>query len=402
MKKDILFLCQFFYPEYNSSATLPFDTAEYLANNGFSVDAMCGYPKEYTQEKEVPLRECVHGINIHRLHYIQSSRGGKIGRLINYLSFTASVLSHTAIFRHYKMVIVYSNPPVLPIAPILANAIFGTKFIFVAYDIYPEVAYASHSLIPGGTIDKMMKSINKRLYKRASKIVVLTEEMKQFVLQHRSELDEARVIVIPNWAHEGISPVSKEIYHNFGYAEGDFIVSYFGNLGICQDVETLLNAIKLLKNDEQIHFLIAGHGSKLPQFREATKGFSNVKIMDYLLGEEFEQALAISSCGIVSLEKGLKGTCAPSKYYSYLQSGCPVIAITEEGSYLASDVEENGIGCSVRIGDSKELKKIIQNLCFDKSKRMSMAQNAFSVYADKYEKTIAMNSYREIAMSILD
>jgi hypothetical protein len=50
-KKDILFLCQFFYPEYNSSATLPFDTAKYLANNGFTVDALCGYPKEYNASR---------------------------------------------------------------------------------------------------------------------------------------------------------------------------------------------------------------------------------------------------------------------------------------------------------------------------------------------------------------
>lgn len=50
-KKDILFLCQFFYPEHNSSATLPFDTAVYLAEHGLQVDALCGYPKEYTAEK---------------------------------------------------------------------------------------------------------------------------------------------------------------------------------------------------------------------------------------------------------------------------------------------------------------------------------------------------------------
>ena len=30
MKKDILFLCQFFYPEYISSAKLPFDLANAL------------------------------------------------------------------------------------------------------------------------------------------------------------------------------------------------------------------------------------------------------------------------------------------------------------------------------------------------------------------------------------
>lgn len=36
-KKDIVFLCQFFYPEYISSAQLPFDTAAALAKEGFSV-----------------------------------------------------------------------------------------------------------------------------------------------------------------------------------------------------------------------------------------------------------------------------------------------------------------------------------------------------------------------------
>ena len=40
MKKDILFLCQFFYPEYISSAVLPFDTAKALHQAGFSVEVL--------------------------------------------------------------------------------------------------------------------------------------------------------------------------------------------------------------------------------------------------------------------------------------------------------------------------------------------------------------------------
>ena len=83
MKRDILFLCQFFYPEYNSSATLPFDTASYLAQNGYSVGALCGYPREYNTSGEVPVREMKDGVSIHRLHYMQLSRHSKIGRLIN-------------------------------------------------------------------------------------------------------------------------------------------------------------------------------------------------------------------------------------------------------------------------------------------------------------------------------
>ena len=64
MKKDVLFLCQFFYPEYVSSATLPYDTAVALKNAGLSVDALCGYPKEYAREADLPTKETVEGIGI--------------------------------------------------------------------------------------------------------------------------------------------------------------------------------------------------------------------------------------------------------------------------------------------------------------------------------------------------
>ena len=176
MKKDILFLCQFFYPEHNSSATLPFDTAQYLANHGFSVDALCGYPKEYSDGQSVPLREVKGGVGIQRLRYIQLGRVSTLGRLINYFSFTASALLHIRKLRKYKTVIVYSNPPILPFVPVLANVLFRTRIVFVAYDIYPEIAYASNSLRPGCLIDRAMKWLNHKLYKRVSRAVALTDE----------------------------------------------------------------------------------------------------------------------------------------------------------------------------------------------------------------------------------
>ena len=54
MKKNVLLLCQYFYPEYISSATLPYDTAEALVKAGFSVGALCGYPREYNKSGQVP------------------------------------------------------------------------------------------------------------------------------------------------------------------------------------------------------------------------------------------------------------------------------------------------------------------------------------------------------------
>ena len=73
-KKDIVFLCQFFHPEYISSAQLPFDTAKALQRAGFSVDVICGYPKEYYTGSPVAKEEILEGIGIHRLRYLQPDR----------------------------------------------------------------------------------------------------------------------------------------------------------------------------------------------------------------------------------------------------------------------------------------------------------------------------------------
>lgn len=401
-KTKILFLCQFSYPEYNSSATLPFDTAKYLADKGYAADIICGYPKEYATAQHVPYHEIVEGVQLHRLPYLQLKRTKTIGRLINYFSFTASAFLQLLKMYKYDVIICYSNPPVLPVVALMASKMFGTKLIFVSYDVYPEVAYASKALSPGCAIDIAMWKINHQLYSKASKVVVLTDEMRQFILQNRTEIDPSRVCVIPNWAHEGCQSITKKAYENFGYYEGQFVVSYFGNLGICQETETMLTAIRILKDDAKIQFLIAGHGTKLPEVKDATKGCPNVKIVDFLVGEDFEQALAISSCSIVSLEKGLIGTCAPSKYYSYLQAGCPVLSITEENSYLALEVEKEKIGYAIRIGDGAELVTAIRTLYSDSEKRKMMSQKAKVLYEERYAKHIAMQKYEKMISQILD
>ncbi len=395
MGKDILFLCQFFYPEYNSSATLPFDTAKYLASRGLSVDALVGYPKEYSANIKVPLTENVDGVNIRRIKYIQLSRAGRVGRLINYFSFTFHAWRKTSYLKNYKTVIVYSNPPVLPLVPIRAKKKYGTKFVFVSYDVYPEVAYASGSLKPGSLISKVMNSINKKLYKSVDCVVALSDEMKAFLLEKRADLDQNRVVTIPNWAHESIIELDHEAYERFGYKDGQFVVSYFGNLGTCQDVETMMSTAERLKDDERIRFLIVGHGNKLQSVKDRIeeKDLKNVQLLSFLTGKEFQQAVAISSCCIVSLEKGLMGTCAPSKYYSYLQGGQPVLAVVEKESYIAKEVVTKRLGYTCEVGDVDGLSGAIIKLLESPEDRIGMRKRAKETYMTNYAYEVSMAKY---------
>lgn len=395
MKKDILFLCQFFYPEYNSSATLPFDTAKYLAEHGFSVGALCGYPKEYNNDGNVPMKEIKDGVDIQRINYIQLKRGSKIGRLINYFSFTFKAMLHIGKLKNYKSVIVYSNPPILPLVAVMANVLFKTKIVFVSYDVYPEVAYASKTLNPGSLISKVMNKLNHQLFKRVAKVISLTDEMKDFLLENRKELTEDKVVTIPNWAHEKLIVPNKEAYDRFGYNENQFIVSYFGNMGTCQDMETLMEAVEKLRNDENIKFLFVGHGNKVDSIREKIRKdqLKNIQLLDFLTGKDFEQAVAISSCCVVSLEKGLKGTCAPSKYYSYLQGGKPILGIVEEGSYLEEEITKEKLGYVTYNQNSDLLVKHIKHMANNKSECLEIGKRVTQVYENNYDIEICLNKY---------
>lgn len=299
-KKDILLLCQYFYPEYISSATLPYDTAKALIQEGFSVGVLCGYPKEYSDGKNVILKENHDGIEIKRLKYLQMKRSNFCGRLINYFSFTASVLTKFLSIRNYKSIIVYSTPPILPIVAVLASKWFRTKMIFVSYDIYPELAIKTNTISEHGVISKTMKIINRSLYKNVTKVVVLSYDMKEFLIKHRNQLNENQVVVIPNWYEDRPIKNIESSYRNILFekikANEKLVISYFGNMGTAQDLNTLIDAMKIMKNDTDISFVFAGHGNKLPLLKDTVQKeeLKNVYIYDFLRGQDFQDALNIS------------------------------------------------------------------------------------------------------------
>jgi len=403
MKKtrDILFLCQFFHPEYISSAQLPYDTVRALHAAGFTVDALCGYPHEYLDGKDIPVREEIDGVHIHRLKYIQTGRAGFLGRLINYFSFTFMVLLHLHEIARYRAVVVYSNPPILPWIASWAKMLFGTKLVFVSYDLYPEVATVTSTLREGNIICRLMNHINKCVFRRADSVVALSSEMKTFILNHRPVSPE-RVTVIPNWYRD--KGQRREISEDNRFREtvaGRFVVSYFGNMGTMQDMDTILGAIRLLQNDPQVYFLFAGHGNKMEKLKEivAEEALTNITIHDFLHGQDFEDALAVSDCALVSLEKGATGLCVPSKTYSYMMQGIPLLAIMDECD-IVRDIEK-GAGAWVRNGEPEALARVIVQLRESPELQKNMRQTCRRIYLENYTTELCTNKYVTLFRQLL-
>lgn len=404
-KEDVVFLCQFFYPEFITSAKLPYEIAEHFVSRGYSVGALCGYPKEYSHDHHCPHKETVNQIKIKRIRYIHTKRNKMIGRAINIFSFTLSSFLNLRTLRRYKCVFVLSDPPVLPVVALVAKRLFKIKVVFVAYDIFPEIAHATNSINHRSFFAKFMRNLNKRLHMNVSGIIALTDEMKHFLVNHRGNINPERISVIPNWATDPFKPVkTPAAYRRFGYYEGQFIVSYFGNMGVCQDIETLMAAAIALKYDNRIRFLFAGHGAKREFVANQIKDndLRNVQISEYLDGEDYDMALSISSCCVVSLQKGLIGTCAPSKYYSYLQAGRPILSIGENESYLGQEVMRESIGRTAESYDVASVVREIRYLLEHEEEREQMAKNAHNLYLREYDRPVSLKKYGDVLETVLN
>lgn len=372
-----------------------------MAQEGYDVGVITGYPKEYSKLEKVKKNENINSINIKRLNYLQLKRSNFIGRLINYFSFTTSVLLNFRILKDYKVVMVFSNPPILPIVGVLAKKVFKSKFIFVSYDVYPEIAIKTNTLEKSSIISKLMNVINKLVFKNVNKVITLSEEMSGVLSNNRSQIYPRNIVAIPNWDTSKDIGIQSQSKKKFKHLEDRTVLSYFGNLGIAQDEDVIFKTINVLKNDDNYHFIFAGHGKKIEILKEFVKenGIENIDIYGFLQGQDFEEALAVTDYSLVSLKEGLHGLAVPSKTYTLLRAGIPVFAAMDKDSDIVKSLLKYNAGFHL---DRNNYNLVIEKLkAITKQENNQMKVNALKLYNAEYQRNLSTAKYIKVLNELL-
>jgi glycosyltransferase involved in cell wall biosynthesis len=300
--------------------------------------------------------------------------------------------------RKYNYIYVYSNPPLLPYIAYLANKLYGVKIIYILYDIYPEMALYTNTINEKSLIYKVMLYINKKVYERLTALVVISEDMKSFILNNR-DIQALKVHVIENWYHK--IDIENNLANNaidkFEKLKKDdrFKLAYTGNLGVAQDSDLIIEFIRRNQNSDKISFIISGHGSKMEDLKHLNNylSFDNLYLFDYLHEKEFEKLLVLSDAFLLSLKKELSGLAAPSKIYTYLSAGKPIVAIIDNNSYLAKFITNENIGLIGDINNHSGLINQIINLKNNYLKYTEICKNAIELFNKFYETNIATDKY---------
>ncbi|MGH7902449.1 MAG: glycosyltransferase family 4 protein [Thermodesulfobacteriota bacterium] len=405
-KPKVDILTQYFYPDVATTGQLLTELAVDLVKQGSKVGVITGFPSYSGKKVTVADREDFKGIQIRRIQSTKFNKNTKLGRILNSLSFFISTLFFTFFCSDGKAtLLIVSNPPFLPLVGLFYKFLRRQKFIFLVHDVYPDIAIRLGYLKEFGIISTLWHFMNRWVYKKADKVIVLGDYMKETLLaKWCDELKSNKIVVIHNWTDEEfIKPLDKsenEFAKKHDLTE-KIVIQYSGNLGLFQDLETLIYAAEGLRR-KNMFFLFIGDGGKKNKLERMVKDMQleNVMFLPYQPLEVVPYSLTCSDISIVTLERGAEGLGVPSKTYSILASGRPILALVEERCEVAEIISSYNCGFRVDPGDVEGVVRVLTLLYYNQQLIKELGEKARLCFEQNFTRSIITKQYFDLFLSL--
>jgi colanic acid biosynthesis glycosyl transferase WcaI len=264
----------------------------------------------------------------------------------------------------------------------LAARRWRVPFVFNIQDVFPDVA-VELGAISNPQVIRLASWLERWSYRRSDAVTVLSDDLRDnLVAKIRGTVPDAydRIRVIPNFVDTArIAPADPEAgtYRGEHGLTGKRVVMYAGNVGFSQSLDLVLAAARTLAGRPEtadVVFVINGGGSARPQLEEEAKGLDNVVFVDFQPKERLPEVLAAADIHVVPLRRGLARSSVPSKTYSILAAGRPVVASVDEGTEVARVVEGAGAGLAVPPDDPDAFAAALATLLADPERAQAMGR----------------------------
>ncbi len=366
----ILMLSTYFRPESATNAILMTLLGEELTRQGHEVVVITGMP-HYDQNRIWPAyrgklwtREQIGSMRVHRVYlYVPSKKTSFWGRLLNYLSFNLTSGIAGLLIGRFDAILAPSPPLTNGITAWALSRIKGVPFIYNVQDIYPDVAVRL-GVLKNRTAIRFFEWMERFVYRKAAAVSVISDCFKANLL--RKGVPEQKVEVIPNFIDESfVRPLPRQnAFRTEHGLEDKFVALFAGNVGLSQGLETLLEAALCLQNLPDLRILIVGDGASKEALvnRAKTMGLHNVIFLPLQPYERVPELYSAADVGLIPLRKGLTEDSVPSKLFTIMGVGRPVIAGVDPESDTHRVIQRAGCGLCIPPEDAKALASALQAL----------------------------------------
>lgn len=391
----VVLVSEFFYPYKTSTQKILTELAEDFVEYGLEVDVLTTKNAYREEKQDLRKYEIYRGINIKRVFSTEGNRDSKIGRLLNYITFTTSVFFNLLFKKNYDKILFVSNPPLVPFIGYLIKKLRGKNYIYLVHDIYPDVAEKLGVIKKGSIISKVMNYMNKKIYTNAERIIALGKDMKSVIVD--KGVDEEKIEIVTNWADSRVNyekEVDKNFYKKYRL-ENKFNILYTGNISKVHAIDTIVEVAKILKNEEDIMFTFVGDGNRkqdLIKLKEM-EDLRNIQLENYMFGEEYNNLLNCANLFITTLQQGIEGLGVPSKTYTYMSVAKPLIAIMSENSEIGSMVNQYNLGKQFNNKEYHKIAEFILELKNSNELYNEISKNVRNKFLNEYERKKVTNKF---------
>jgi colanic acid biosynthesis glycosyl transferase WcaI len=359
----ILLLNEYYPPDTSATAKMAAQVAEALAQR-HQVTVVAGRPS-YDPDARYPYALLRRGtgnkVTVECVGSTAYPRHQMLRRVANYLSYLALAMPRALALRP-DIILAMTDPPVAGIAGAFIARLAGRPFVYNIRDLYPDMAVGGDIVRAGKWVTRW-ESLHRWALKQAARVIVLGDDMRERILAKGVAAE--RVVVVRDGTAAAPSPgrmpersdaIVQELRHGF-----PFVVLHAGNLGFYGAWDTLLAAAKMLSN-ENTGFVFVGDGANRAALESAAGNLPNVKFAAFRPVAQIAHVMLAGDLHIVTVRRGLEGVVVPSKLYSTLAAGRPILVVAPPESDAARIVVESGSGVAADPDDPAAVAAAIRQL----------------------------------------
>ena len=337
----ILFTHRYYYPDTSPYALMLRSIATHFAQGGHDVHVFASKPS-YRDVENASDTDDVENISVKRCWVFRENRHNLLTRVLNVFMY-CSGLFFTILRQRPDIVTASTFPPVIAAwSASLAARIVGAKFIYHMQDVHPEVSKYSGGRLGRGLPFWLLRKLDNQSLRRASAIVVLSEDMAN-TLRAR-DIGDLPITVINNFLLDsfGANNIAPPQYKK---SPGKYQLIFAGNLGRFQNLPLLVDGVaRCFERHPELELFFLGDGAALPDLLKNWGDHPQVRFAPFMPFAQASELIAEADVGLVSLTPDMYRVSFPSKMMTYLGLGIPVLALVEAESALAREIEVCGLG----------------------------------------------------------
>jgi len=356
-RAEIVVLCPHFEPDNAPTGTVMTRIVRELAALGHTVHVVTALPWYRDHrigdgwEGKLVRREATEWGSITRVHPFPG--GDKTDLFRRALGFVASsalmglmgLRAGRGWFRRTDVVLAMSPPLTLGMTGWLVARLRRARMVFNIQDVFPDAAVETGA-ISNRHVIRVASWLERLSYRSADAVTVLSDDLADNVRGKLPDRLADTVHVIPNFVDTDVIVPGERLTAlrtELGI-DDEPVVLYAGNLGFSQSFDLLFHAAR---RRPDVTFLIVGAGSARAALEDRVADLPNVRIRGYVEAGRLPELLATGDIHVVPLKTGLGRVSVPSKTYSIMAAGRPVLAAIDPGTAVPTMLADSGGGIAV-------------------------------------------------------